>query len=599
MNRDWLWLLILAAVTFVAYEPAWNGAPIWDDNGHLTKPELRSLHGLEEIWFHLGATQQYYPMVHSVFWLESRLWGNSTLGYHWLNILLHVFSAFFLVKILRYLHIAGAWPAAAIFVLHPIQVESVAWISELKNALSTVFFLGAALAYLKFDTARNRGQYALAAVLFFLGLMSKSVIAPLSVVLLAVFWWKRGRVTWARDIVPLAPFFLVGIASGLFTSWVEHRFVIGNDTDDLTFTFIDRILIAGRAFWFYPGKLIWPAHLIFIYPRWHINASIWWQYCFPVAAMILAATVWVLRRRTRAPIAGFLYYSVMIFPALGFFNVYPLRFSFVADHFQHLACIGLIVPAIAALEAAPVFRGVSGRSMKAILFGAVLAIFCVLTWRQCGMYVDADTVYRKTLEGNPACWMAHYNLANATLHQGHPGEAIDHYRKTIEIKPNYILAYISLGNTLMETGHTDEGIAVFRKATEVDPTSIAALVDLGNSLMLKNSLDDAIVQYRRALALSPGFATAYYNLGNALLQAGRAGEAAGSFQKALECEPGNVSYITALRNVYLRMGRLDDAIRTVQDAVNAAQSSGRISTAMRLEEDLGKLQEIQNRRAHR
>jgi tetratricopeptide (TPR) repeat protein len=288
----------------------------------------------------------------------------------------------------------------------------------------------------------------------------------------------------------------------------------------------------------------------------------------------------------------------MIFPALGFFRVYPLRFSFVADHFQHLACIGPIVYLAAMVDRG--FGLVKRRDVacyvSTVVYAILLAVLAVLTWRQCGMYVDAETVYRKTLQGNPACWMAHYNLANATLHQGHTAEAIEHYRKTIEIKPNYILAYISLGNSLMETGRTDEGIAVFRKATEVDPASVAALVDLGNSLMLKNSVDDAIIQYRRAVAISPRFATAYYDLGNALLLAMRAEEAAGCFQRALACEPGNLSYFTGLRDAYLRMGRLDDAIRTVRDALDAAHSSGRISVAMHLEDDLRKLNDIKTHR---
>ena len=185
-GRPWLLSVLLVAATLMAYEPAWRGQPIWDDDGHLTKPELRSLGGLARIWTQPGATQQYYPLVHSVFWVEQKLWGNATLGYHLVSILLHAFSALLLLRILQELEVPGAWLAAAIFALHPVQAESVAWISELKNTLSGVLYLGAALVYLRFDRTRRRQLYAGALGLFVLGLLSKTVIATLPGALLVV-----------------------------------------------------------------------------------------------------------------------------------------------------------------------------------------------------------------------------------------------------------------------------------------------------------------------------------------------------------------------------------------------------------------------------
>ena len=245
-NQAWLLSLLLVAATLLAYQPAWSGKPIWDDDQHMTPSRLRSMTGLSRIWMQPGATQQYYPLTYSAFWMENKLWGNSTLGYHLVNILLHAASALLVVRILQKLEVPGAWLAAGIFALHPVQVESVAWISELKNTLSGVFYLGSALAYLKFDRTRNRKLFAAALGLFILGLLSKTVIATLPAAWLLIFWWKRGRLFWKQDVLPLAPFFLTGIGTGLFTAWFEQK-VLHAEGQAYDFSFIERILIAGRA----------------------------------------------------------------------------------------------------------------------------------------------------------------------------------------------------------------------------------------------------------------------------------------------------------------------------------------------------------------
>ena len=273
--------MLLIAATVIAYSPALNGTALWDDDAHITRPELRSLHGLSEIWTRPDVTQQYYPVTHSVFWLEQKLWGDNLFLYHLLNVALHLASAFLLLRILSMLAIPGAWFAAAIFALHPVQVESVAWISELKNTLSAVFCLSAALMYLRFDQSRRLLFYFAAFGLFLLGLGAKTTIAPLPGALLVIFWWKRSRLSLKQDVLPLIPFFIAGIGAGLFTAWVEHNY-IGAEGSDFSLSIVERCLIAGRAFWFYLSKLFWPHDLIFVYPRWHVNQAIWWQYLFPL-----------------------------------------------------------------------------------------------------------------------------------------------------------------------------------------------------------------------------------------------------------------------------------------------------------------------------
>ena len=242
--------------------------------------------------------------------------------------------------------------------------------------------MAAALAYLGFDRNRRGGYYALALGLFVLGLMSKTVIATLPAALLVVFWWQRGRLSWRQDVLPLLPFFVAGIGAGLFTAWVERKFgrAEGSEYD---FSIIERFLIAGRAIWFYLGKLFWPVNLIFIYPRWQVSQAVWWQYLFPAAAALLLGALGWLRRWRRGPLAALLFFVGTLFPALGFFNVYPFRYSFVADHFQYLAGIGPIVLVAAGISIGLNRFGKRRLFWEPALCGILLAVLGVLTWRQC------------------------------------------------------------------------------------------------------------------------------------------------------------------------------------------------------------------------
>ena len=324
--RDLLLAAALVSAVLLAYHPAWHGGLIWDDDGHVTRPELRSWQGLYRIWYEPGATQQYYPALHTAFWIEHRLWGDATLGYHLVNVLLHAAAAALVALVLRRLAVPGAYLAAAVFALHPVHVESVAWITEQKNTLSAVFYLAAMLVYLRFDRTRKLLPYCCALGLFVLGLESKTVTATLPAALLVIFWWQRGRLSWRRDVLPLVPFFVLGAAAGLVTAVFERK-LIGAEGAAFDWSILDRCLIAGRAICFYLGKLFWPADLIFIYPRWHIDPSDWRQYLYPAAAVGLLAAAWAVWavRRWRGPLAAMLYFVGTLLPVLGFCNVYPVH----------------------------------------------------------------------------------------------------------------------------------------------------------------------------------------------------------------------------------------------------------------------------------
>ncbi len=565
--RDWQLVVFLTAAVFIAYLPAWHGGFIWDDEAHVTKPELQSFGGLYRIWFELGATQQYYPLLHSAFWIQHRLWGDSPLGYHLVNIGLHAMAALLAAILLRRLKIPGAWLAAAVFALHPVHVESVAWISELKNTLSAVFYLSAALAYLRFDQTRKPSAYGLAMALFLLGLMSKTVTATLPGALLVVFWWQRGRIEWKRDVLPLLPFFAVGAVAGVCTALVE-RHLIGAKGEQFDLSLVERLLLAGRAPWFYLSKLLWPANLLFIYPRWRLDPTAAWQYLFPAASLLALAALWRLRTRWRGPLAGALFFLGTLFPVLGFCNVYPFLFSYVADHFQYLASLGAIVPLCAG--ATLLFnRGSTGRRAAGYaLAGLLLCTLAALTWRQASMYTDVETLYRKTIARNPDCWMAHNNLGIVLGRDKRLEEAQQSLQKALEIRPkNNANIHNNLGGVLKLKGQFEEAAAHFELAIREKPDSIVFHMNLANTLSALNRTDDAASHYRRVLELDRDYPDANNNLGMIHLRRGETETAIPLFRNALRAHPDCIEARCNLGDALSRQGEFSKAVTQWREAL--------------------------------
>jgi tetratricopeptide (TPR) repeat protein len=623
-RKTWIFGLALLLATLAAYQPAWRGGMLWDDDFHLTSPSLSSWHGLYRIWFDPGATLQYYPLLHTVFWVEHHLWGDATLGYHLVNILMHVTAAVLFSLILSRLGIPGAYLASAIFALHPIQVESVAWMTELKNTLSAVFYLGAALLYLRFDETRKTRWYASALGAFVLALLTKTVTGTLPGALLVMFWWKRGRLSWKRDATPLVPFFVLGAGFGMLTARWELEFnnCVGADFE---FTLVERALIAGRAVWFLLGKLFWPANLTFIYPRWQINAGVWWQYLFPIGGAAFLASLWAMRRRFRGPLAAMLFFCGTLFPVLGFFNLYTFRFSLVANHYQYLAGAGIIV--LASAGAVLLKRRLAKRFLWTgyVLVSVVLATLGGLTWRESRQYADAETLYRTTLSRNPSCWLALNNLGNLKLETS-PDEAVALFKEALRLKPDLAEAHGNLGSALQKMGRLEESITECRLALKIDPAipgarhalaralrdqgrnqeavtqykevlrlkpdSAEVHNELGDALQDLRSLEEAKAHYEEALRIEPDFVEAHNNLGNALRKLGRAQAAIDQYREALRLKPDYANAHYNLGNILQEMGRLDEAVaqygealRSIADKASVHNNLGTTLEAMGKVED--------------
>jgi Flp pilus assembly protein TadD len=526
---------------------------------------------------------QYYPLVFTSFRLERALWGLHPAGYHFVNLLLHSASALLLWRLLRQLRVPGAWLAAAVFALHPVNVESVAWITERKNMLSLFFFLLSLLWYLRFErqasavdgprsapanprfsTLAPQLWYGLSLLAFALALFSKTAVAPLPGVLLLLAWWQRGRVV-SRDVWRAVPFLTAALLLIPLTVVFEHQAgseLVRNDS------FWSRLAGAGWAFWFYLYKALLPLNLIFIYPRWRIDPTNALSYVPGLLVVLGLGGCWRYRRGWgKAGLFGLGYFLVMLLPALGFVNIYFMRYSLVSDHWQYFAIIGPIALIAAALTAAWGRLGRENRGLGVALGGALLLVLGALTWKQSQIYADEETLWRDTLARNPACSMAHNNLGDALGKQGLIDEAIRQFQEAVRLEPVNTEARVNLGAALGQTGQTDEAIRQFQEAIRLKPDSPEAHNDLGVALDRKGQTDEAIRQYLEALRLKPDNAKAHVNLGAALGKKGQIDEAIRQYQEALRLNPDAAEAHCNLGSALAATGQTDEAIRQFQEVL--------------------------------
>ncbi len=603
-HERWIYPLIFV-LTVIAYLPAFQAGFVWDDPAHVTRPELRSLQGLWRIWTDVEATQQYYPLLNSSFWLAHRLWGDAALGYHVLNVLIHATGACLLVAVARRLSVPGAWLAGLIFALHPVAVESVAWITEQKNTQSTLFYLWALLLYLKFEEKGHLKTYAWATTLFACALLSKSVTVTLPAAILVILWWKRGRLT-NREVKPLLLWFALSIGMGLLTRAVE-RDVLGAQGADFSLTTLERFVLSGRIAWFYFAKLLWPFDLIFIYPRWHIRATDPWAYVYTFSAIAVVVALWRLRTRTRTPLTVALLFLGTAFPVLGYFNVYGFVFSYVADHWNYLPSL----PIVAAIAASLVWirkTALSRVDSRAIAAASVvlLAILGTASFRQTFSYRDLEGFYRTIIAKNPGSFMPYNNLAVEYARKGRQREAVDlfkqslalkpeaatcaslgtalraignlaeaivYYEEALKLKPDFVETRVNLAATLEQAGRGAEAIPHYEQLVRLRPTSAELRNDFGAALAADGRFEEAGAQYREALRLRPDFPGALGNLGMAMIQLNRPKEALAPLQEVVLLQPDAAAPRTALGIALAETGDVAGAVAQFEHAVRLEPNS--------------------------
>jgi Flp pilus assembly protein TadD len=577
--------LVLVALTVAAFAPVVKAGYVWDDDLYVTgNPHLQDAAGLFDMWFRLGSTTMYAPAVFTTLWVEHQLWGLDPLGYHLVNLAFHLACVLLLWAFLRRLGVRGAWLAAALFGVHPVMVESVAWVVELKNVQSAFFGLLALLAYLRFDpldgtprpaAGTRRLAYALALLFYAASLLSKPVVVTLPPALLILVWWKRGRIG-KDDVLPLAPLLALGLAAAFLALHVEHHYG-GAVGAAWQLSWLERVLVAGRAVWFYAATLAWPANLLSVYPRWEISTRAWWQYLYPLGAAAVVGALWLGRGRLgRGPLAAVLCFGVLVSPLVGIFNVAYHLYSFVADHFQYHAA-----PALFALFAsgASRLRAVHGRVLGHAVevgCGVLLLVYAALTFRHVGTFRDEKTRCQRTIEGNPESWSATYNLGLELKKEGDARGALRWYARTLELTPGNPEVYNNVGVALMSLGDAEGAVRSYREALRLAPTYALAHHNLAGALGALGDRQSAVREYEEALRLEPGLAAARRDLAKVLAADGRGDDAERELREALRAKPDDADARHNLGVALDRAGRADEAIRELREALRLDPASATI-----------------------
>jgi len=531
--------VVLVSVVLVSYIPAMRADFNWDDGDFLIYNDLiKAPDGLYRFWF-TTEPPDYFPLTSSMLWVEWRLWGMNPMGYHVVNVLLHLGTCLVLWRVLRHLAIPGAWLATLVYSVHPVNVESVAWITERKNTLPMFLAMISVFLFLRAHAnkdAFSRRHYLLALLLFLLSLLSKTSVAMFPIFLLGCLWWINRRLT-RKDLLRTLPFFALSFVLSLVTIWFQSNRAIGDDiirTDG----FASRLAGAGWAVWFYLYKALLPVNLCFVYPRWDINARN--PIVYIPGALLVAMGIVFWRRRDgwgRPFLFAMGYYAVTLFPVLGFFNIYFMRYSLVADHWQYTSLIGVVALAVGGAvhlvqKQMPVFRQFAGAGAAVLV-----ACFALLTWKQTHIYHNEETLWRDTIAKNPKAVIAYDNLGVRLAYQGQLDKAIELHQQALRLDPDNLHAMNNLGVALARLRRFDEADRYFQRVLSLDPKFASAYNNIGLSYALQGNDESAFPYYQKALELESNHADAHNNIGNVYARKGEHDQAIEHFQKALEIHP--------------------------------------------------------------
>jgi protein O-mannosyl-transferase len=496
---------VIVILCFIIYLPSLQNGFIWDDSENIySSPWIKSTEGLRVIWLS-REMYQYYPLTFTTFWLEHKLWGLYPFGYHAVNLDLHILNALLVFLIVLQLYPRLAFLSALLFAIHPIQVGTVARITECKNLLSLFFFLLAVLAYLHFERKQRLRYYLIAVSMFACALLSKPIAICFIFFPVLYGWWREGRVT-RRQVRLSVAFVVIGLMSAFYTLNFEFLYNLRGRSELFHLTFPERFLLSGRIILFYIYKICLPFNFMFFYPRWPVNIAVWWQWLFTAGVgLIVGALIYYRKTIGRGALALFIFYLISIFPVTGFMNVYGMSFSFVADHFSYFSTPALLLLLCASL--AILFDRLRiSRVIKGGFFGLAVVYLCAESMALTGNYKNDHTLWNNLIKQDPKSWPAYVFLGLCSK----PKDALPLYDKAIQFNPDCVWCYANRGRVYQNQGNLSQALLDYNKAIQVNPGFDLAYSGRGVVYYLQNDLDQAIADFSRAIAIYPHDATPYY-----------------------------------------------------------------------------------------
>ncbi len=570
---------VIALALVLCYLPAMRAGFVWDDDLLVTEnPLVRGTDSLPYIWASAASTD-YTPLTITAFWLEWRLWADNAVGYHFVNILLFALAALLLWRVLERLDVPGAWLGALLFAVHPVNVASVAWVAELKNALSLPFYLAAILCYLRFLETRKISLWILALLAAACAFLSKGSTVVLPLALLLCIWWKQRRIR-GGDLLWLLPVFLLAAAAAAVTIHFQSRVI---DTGNLPVPLGVRIARAGQAIWFYLGKDIAPAGLCAVYPKWPLDH----QFLPLILAVALASALWIGKGCcTRGPFFAWVYFIVALLPVLGLLNMTFLDQAYVADWWQQLA-----LPAVTALAGAgfaAAWRRARGANPALLAISAALIVIAlgVTTFANAANYESMEKLCLATLARNPNAWTARDNLGNVYNAGGRLDAAVDEYQAALKLKPSDASTHSNLGTVYARLNWLDDAIAEYHAAIAIEPGNAKYWFNLGNALRGQKRDAEAVDAYSHAIDDNARWTSPRYQMGAALLDLGRAAEAGRQAEEIVHLDPTAISGHYLMARAAAAIGRFNVAAAEAATALEIARSAGDERTIQRMQETL-------------
>ncbi len=562
----------IVAAAFLVGWPAIRGAWLWDDDTSITaNAAVRGPYSFRAIWI-APEGPDYFPLTTTAFWAEWHLFGDDVTGYHVVNIALHAISGLLVWALAAAMRLPGGWLAGMLFTVHPLCVESVAWISELKNTLAQPLFLAAAIHAVRADAAdrpRVTRDDVATAGWFLAAMLAKTSVVMFPVVMLLHAWWRRGVVR-PRDLLRAAPLLVVSLLLGLVTLHFQHSKAIGDEAIPVGGA-ASRIALAGMEAAFYLGKVILPLGLLPIYPRWEIDPPRAWQF-LPWAALAAgAAWAWVNRATWgRHAILAVGFFLLMALPVLGFVTIAYMRVTWAADHFVYLPMVSLLIAAAAVAARWGASLPERSRAPAAAAGMALVAALGAAAARYGAVWVDERTLWTHTLAGNPDAWQAHNRLGSILLVEGKVDDAHEHFVAATRLRPDLSETRNNLGLTLWRKGRLPEAIEAFERSAAAAPGLALPRVNLAAVYLESGRLDDAEAVYGKLLEAFPESSMVRGRRAEVLVRQERFVEAAAQYALLLEREPGNALAWNNRGVCMVKLGRAEEAVACFRKAVAVA-----------------------------